>query len=192
MDQSLGKCSEGLSGRMSANQGDGRPQDGQVVEVSPIAYDENNMPRTVNASRFLLPVLEAEKLKTQIIKLCEKMEEHIEDIKEAEQEESQNEEESPYYVKKWADVEEQFNKVEEYKTEHEDLVCKIRLMCEFMLKQGGEEARVSNLQNDAQEALIDAEKAELEVERVVRKFKKTNKIYVRGRKKKQTSQVNES
>ena len=126
------------------------------------------MPRTVKASRFVVTVLEAEKWKKKIIKLCEKMEEHIEDIKEAEQEESQNEEESPYYVKKWVDLEEQFNKVEEYKTEHEDLVCKIRLMCEFMLKQGGEGARVSNLQNDAQEALIDVEKAEIEVVRNVR------------------------
>ena len=61
---------------MSANQGDGRPQDGQVVEVSPIAYDENNMPRTVKASRFVVTVLEAEKWKKKIIKLCEKMEEN--------------------------------------------------------------------------------------------------------------------
>ena len=40
------KCGEGLSGRMSVDQGDGRPQDGQVVEISPTAYSENNMPRT--------------------------------------------------------------------------------------------------------------------------------------------------
>ena len=120
------------------------------------------------------------------------MEEHIEDIKEAEQEESQNEEESPYYVKKWADVEEQFNKVEEHKTEHEDLVCKIRLMCGFILKQGGEGVVASKIQSDAQEALIDVEKAEIEVERNVRKFRKTNRTYLVGRKKKQTPQATES
>ena len=66
---------------MSVNHGDGGPQDGQVGEVSPIAYDENNMPRTVKASRFVVTVLEAENLKKKIIKLCEKMEEHIENKK---------------------------------------------------------------------------------------------------------------
>ena len=35
------KCGEGLSGRMSVDQGDGRPQDGQVVEISPTVYSEN-------------------------------------------------------------------------------------------------------------------------------------------------------
>ena len=159
MDQSLGKCGEGLSGRMSVDQGDGRPQDGQAVEISPTAYDENNMPRTIQTSRFVMVVLKAESLRKKMIKLCENMEECIEDIKELEQEESQKAEESEYYVKRWADVEEQFNKVEEHKTEHEDLVCKIRLMCEFILKQGGEEVVASKIQSDAQEALIDVEKA---------------------------------
>ena len=175
---------------MSVDPGDGRPQDGQVVEISPTVYSENNMPRTVQASRFIMMVLKAQSLRKQMLKLCENMEECIEDIKELEQEESQKAEESEYYVKRWADVEEQFSKVEEFKTEHEDLVCKIRLMCGFILKQGGEGVVASKIQSDAQEALIDVEKAELEVERIVRKFKKTNKIYLRGRKKKTNSTGN--
>ena len=65
-------------------------------------------------------------------------------------------------------------------------------MCIFMLKQSGEEVRASNLHNDAKEKLLDIEKAELEIERVVKKFRKDNKEYVRGKKKKQTSQVIES
>ena len=113
---------------MSVDQGDGRPQDGQAVEISPTSYDKNNMPRTIPTSRFVMVVIKAESLRKKMIKLCENMEECIEDIKELEQEESQKAEESEYYVKRWADVEEQFSKVEEYKTEHEDLVCKIRLM----------------------------------------------------------------
>ena len=56
---------------MSVNHGDGGPQDGQVGEVSPIAYDEKNMPRTVNATRFVMTGMKANELKKQIVKLCE-------------------------------------------------------------------------------------------------------------------------
>ena len=66
VDQSLVKCSEGLSGRMSVDPGDGRPHDGQVVEISPTVYSENNMPRTVQASRFIMVVLKAQSLRTQM------------------------------------------------------------------------------------------------------------------------------
>ena len=110
------------------------------------------------------------------------MEEHIEEIKEIE--ESQEAEATIQYDKRWADLEEQFDRVEVWKKEHEDLACKIKLMCNFMLKQSGEEVRASNLHNDAKEKLLDIEKAELEIERVVKKFRKDNKEYVRGKKKK--------
>ena len=93
---------------MSVNHGDGGPQDGQV---SPIEYDEKNMPRTVNATRFVMTGMKANELKKQILKLCENMEEHIEEIKEIE--ESQDDEVTPQYEKRWADLEEQFNRVED-------------------------------------------------------------------------------
>ena len=170
---------------MSVKQGDGGPQDGQVF---PIEYDEKNMPRTVSAHSFVMIVLRANQLKTQIIQLCGKMVEHIEEIEELE--ESQEAEISVQYDKRWAELEEQFHRVEVWKKEHEDLVCKIKLMCNFMLTQRGE--GTSNLHNDAKEKILDIEKAELEVERVVKKFRKDNKDYVRGKKKKKTSQAIDS
>ena len=63
-------------------QGDGGPQDGQVF---PIEYDEKNMPRTESAHSFVMIVLRANQLKTQIIQLCGKMVEHIEEIEELEE-----------------------------------------------------------------------------------------------------------
>ena len=73
---------------MSVDPGDGRPgqKDGQVVRTSPTVYSEDNMPRTVEASRFIMVVLKAQGLRTQMLKLFENMEGYIEEIKELEQE----------------------------------------------------------------------------------------------------------
>ena len=67
---------------MSVNHGDGGSQDGQV---SPIEYDEKNMPRTLSADSFLRTVERANQLKKQITQLCGKMVEHIEEIEELEE-----------------------------------------------------------------------------------------------------------
>ena len=123
---------------MSVDPGDGRPgqKDGQVVRTSPTVYSEDNMPRTVEASRFIMVVLKAQGLRTRMLKLFENMEGYIEEIKELDPEESNKAEESEYFLKRWADVDEQFKKVEKLKAEHEDLVSKVRLMCGFILKEG--------------------------------------------------------
>ena len=44
-------------------------------------------------------------------------------------------------------------------------MCKIRLMCGFILKEGGEGAVANKIQSDAKEALNNIEKAEKEVEK---------------------------
>ena len=170
---------------MSVDPGDGRAgqQDGHVVRPSPTAYSEDNMPRTVEASRFRMVVLKAQSLRTQMLKLFENMEVYIEEIKELEPEESNKAEESEYFLKRWADVDKEFKKVEELKAEHEDLVNKVRLMCGYMLDGCEEGAVATKVQGDAREALNKIEKAEKEVEKNVKQFRVANRTYLVGRKK---------
>ena len=111
--QLLAECGEGLSGRMPVigeadnqerlvneketgmtNPSDGRvgqqgdgwvgQQEVQIVEPSPTAYSEDNMPRSVEASRFKMVVVKAQSLRTQILKSFRNLGENIEEIKELE------------------------------------------------------------------------------------------------------------
>ena len=145
--QLLAECGEGLSGRMPVigeadnqerlvneretamtkpsdgrvgQQGDGRvgQQEVQIVEPSPTAYSEDNMPRSVEASRFKMVVVKAQSLRTQIHKSFRNLGENIEEIKELEQVEANNEEESDYFINIWADVEKEFKKVMEIESAH--------------------------------------------------------------------------
>ena len=135
-------------------------------------------------------VLKAHSLRTQIAKISENIEIYIEEIKEMEAED--NTEESEYFLKRWDEANREFNRVEEIKAEHEGLVAKIRLMCGFMMSTGNEEGTVATkLKSDAKEALDNIEKAEKEVDTNVRQFRKTNRKYLMGKKKKPTTQVTE-
>merc|ERR1711888_53368 len=107
------------------------------------------MPRTLSADSFVRTEERAKQLKTQITQLCGKMVEHIEEIEKLE--ESQDAELSIQYDSRWSELEEQFDRVEVWKKEHEDLVCKIKVMCNFMQKQRGEGTR--KLRNDAKEKI---------------------------------------
>ena len=129
MDQSVVECGE----RRMSGPGDG-PVGQQVT--SPTAYSEDNMPRTVEATRFKMVVLKAHCLRTQIAKISENIEVYIEEIKEME---AENITESNYFFKRWDESNREFNRVEELKAEHEGLVAKIRLMCGFMMTTGNEE-----------------------------------------------------
>merc|ERR1711888_489234 len=151
---------------------------------------EDNMPRTVEATRFKMVVLKAQSLRTQMAKISENFEGYIEEIKELEAED--NTEESEYFLKRWDDANREFKKVEEIKAEHEGLVTKIRLMCGFMMSTGHEDGAVATkVKGDAKEALDNIEKAEKEVDTKVRQFRKTNRKYLMGKKKKPTTQVTE-
>merc|ERR1711888_456507 len=151
---------------------------------------EDNMPRTVEATRFKMVVLKAQSLRTQMAKISENFEGYIEEIKELESED--NAEESEYFLKRWADADRELKKVEEIKAEHEDLVTKVRLMCGYMLSTGHEDGAVATkVQGDAKEALDKIEKAEKEVDINVKQFRKANRKYLKGKKKKPTTQVTE-
>ena len=149
VDQSLVECGERLSGRMSViddevenqrmtnpsdgrigQQGDGRAgqQDVQIVGPSPTTYSEDNMPRSVEASRLKMVVVKAQSLRAQILKSFRNLGEYIEEIKELEPVETNKVEESDYFLNIWADAEKEFKKVIEIKSAHEDLVNKVRLM----------------------------------------------------------------
>ena len=148
VDQSLVECGERVSGRMSVvdevenqritnpsdgrigQEGDGRPgqQDGQVVGPSPTTYSEDNMPRTIEASRFKMVVVKAQSLRAQILKSFKNIGEYVEEIKELEPVESNKVEESDYFLNIWVDVEKEFKKVIEMKSAYEDLVNKVCLM----------------------------------------------------------------
>ena len=92
VDQSVVECEE----RRMSGPGDG-PVGQQIT--SPTAYSEDNMPRTVEATRFKMVVLKAHSLRTQIAKISENIEIYIEEIKEMEAED--NTEESEYFLKRW-------------------------------------------------------------------------------------------
>merc|ERR1712215_364640 len=116
---------------------------------------------------------------------------YIEEIKELEPGESSKAEESDYFLKRWDDTDKEFKKVEEIKSEHEDLVNKVRLMCGYMLDGYEEGAVATKVQGDAREALNKIEKAEKEVDKNIKQFRLANRTYLMGRKKKQTPQVTE-
>ena len=65
-------------------------------------------------------------------------------------------------------------------------------MCGYMLSTGHEEGAVATkVQGDAKEALDKIEKAEKEVDINVKQFRKANRKYLMGKKKKPTTQVTE-
>ena len=218
--QLLAECGEGLSGRMPVigeadnqerlvneretvmtkpsdgrvgQQGDGRvgQQEVQIVEPSPTTYSEDNMPRSVEASRFKMVVVKAQSLRTQILKSFRNLGEYIEEIKELEPVETNNVEESDYFLNIWADAEKEFKKVIEIKSAHEDLVNKVRLMCGYMLEGYVEGTVATKVQGDAKEALNKIEKAEEGLDNDIKQFRLANRTYLMGRKRKQTPQVTE-
>ena len=149
------------------------------------------MPRSVEASRFKTVVVKATGLRTQVHKSFKNLGEMIEEIKEIEQAEDNNEEESDYFLNLWAQVEKEFKKVMENKSAHEDLVAKVRLMCGYMLEGYIEGTVATKVQGDAKEALNKIEKAEEGLDKDIKHFRLANRPYLMGRKKKQIPQVTE-
>merc|ERR1712215_155030 len=133
-----------------------------IVGPSPTTYSEDNMPRSVEASRFKMVVVKAQSLRAQILKSFRNLGEYIEEIKELEPVEINKVEESDYFLNIWADAEKEFQKVIEIKSAHEDLVNKVRLMCGYMLEGYVEGTVITKVQGDAKEALNKIEKAEEE------------------------------
>ena len=209
--QLLTQCGEGWSGRMPVtgvadNQerleniretamtkpSDGRVgQEVEIMEPSPTAYNEDNLSRSIEASRFKTVVVKATSLRTQVHKSFKNLGEMIEEIKEMEQAEDNNEEESDYFLNLWAQVEKEFKKVMENKSAHEDLVAKVRLMCGYMLEGYTELTVATKVQNDTKEALNKIEKAEEGLDKGIKDFKSANRKYLMGKKKKRTLQVAE-
>merc|ERR1711895_338539 len=124
-----------------------------------------------------MTVLKAQGLRTRIIKISGNIEEYIEDIKEMEAEGTI---ESNHFFKRWEESNREFNRFEDLKAQHEDLVTKVRLMCGYLMNTGTEETK-----SDAKAALENIEKAERDVDTTVRKFKKKNKKYLIGKREKQ-------
>ena len=87
-----------------------KPSDGlvgqevEIMEPSPTVYNEDNLPRSIEASRFKTVVVKATSLRTQLHKSFKNLGEVIEEIKEMEQAEDNNEEESDYFLNLWAQV----------------------------------------------------------------------------------------
>ena len=102
---------------------------------------------------FKMVVVKAQSLRVQISKSLKNLVEYVEEIKELEPVESNKVEESDYFLNRWADADKEFKKVIEIKSEHEDLVNKVRLMCGYMLDGYEEGAVATKVQGDAREAL---------------------------------------
>merc|ERR1712215_434488 len=162
-----------------------------IVGPSPTTYSEDNMPRSVEASRFKMVVVKAQSLRAQILKSFKNLGEYVEEIKELEPVETNKVEESDYFLNIWADAEKEFKKVIEIKSAHEDLVNKVRLMCGYMLEGFVEGTVATKVQGDAKEALNKIEKEEEGLDKDIKQFRLANKTYLMGRKKKQTVKVTE-
>ena len=152
--------------------------------VSPTVFDGKTMPRTVGASSFTMTVLKAQGLKKRITKITGNIEEYIEDIKEMEADGTTD---SNHYFKRWEESNREFNRIEDLKAEHEDLVTQVRLMCGYLVNTG-----TGDTKSDAEAALVDIEEAEKEVDTKVRNFKKKNKKYLVGKRRKGTTQDGDS
>merc|ERR1711895_103526 len=90
---------------------------------------------------------------------------------------------SNHYFKRWEESNREFNRIEDLKAEHEDLVAQVRLMCGYLVNNG-----TGDTKSDAEAALVDIEEAEKEVDTKVRDFKKKNKKYLVGKRRKGTTQ----
>ena len=143
------------------------PSDGQdaldpevvVMEPSPTMYSENNLPRSVEASRFKAVVVRATGLRTQIQKSFKNMNGIIVEIQEIEKEEEENDEDE-YTTKLWKQVSEEYNKLMVNKSAHEDLVAQVRVMCGYMLEGQADLSGSNKVVRDAREALGKIEAAE--------------------------------
>ena len=173
------------------------PSDGQVdpevlvMEPSPTIYSEDHLPRSVEASRFRAVVVKATGLRTQVHKAFKNMNGMIDEIKEIEQTEDENDEDSDYTLNLWRQVGEEFNKLMQNKSAHEDLVAKVRVMCGYMLEGHTELTVATKVQKDAKEALAKIEAAEDGLDKGIKDFKSANRKYIMGKKKKKTQQVAE-
>ena len=98
------------------------------MEPSPTMYSEDNLPRSVEASRFKAVVVRATGLRTQIQKAFKNMNGIIVEIQEIEQTEEENDEDDDYTIKLWKQVGEEYNKLMVNKSAHEDLVAQVRVM----------------------------------------------------------------
>merc|ERR1711895_165355 len=70
---------------------------------------------------------------------------------------------SNHYFKRWEESNREFNRIEDLKAEHEDLVAQVRLMCGYLVNNG-----TGDTKSDAEAALVDIEEAEKEVDTKVR------------------------
>ena len=171
------------------------PSDGQVdpevlvMEPSPTIYSEDHLSRSVEASRFRAVAVKATGLRTQVHKAFKNMNGMIDEIKEIEQTEDENDEDSDYTLNLWRQVGEEFNKLMQNKSAHEDLVAKVRVMCGYMLEGHTELTVATKVQKDAKEALAKIEAAEDGLDKGVKDFKSANRRFIMGKKKKKTQQV---
>ena len=180
VDQSVIECGERRRSYITATTPIRRMTDNHE-ENSPTAYDPKRMPRTLGASSFTMTVLRAQGIRTQIRKISGNIEEYIEDIKEMEAEGTV---ESNHFFKRWEESNREFNRIEELKNQHEELVSQVRLMCGYLISTGTEETK-----SDATEELARIETAETDVDTRVKEFKKKNKKYLVGKKRKATEQT---
>ena len=143
------------------------------LTASPTVFDGKTMPRTLGASSFTMTVLKAQGIKRRITRITGNMEEYIDDIKEMEAEGTTD---SDHYFKRWEESNREFNRIEDLKAEHEELVLQLRLMCGYLVTNGTEE-----IKKGAKASLLEIEEAENEVDKTVREFKKKNKKYLLGK-----------
>ena len=104
-----------------------------IVEASPTHFDASKLPKTINAGSFRAIVVRAHGYRTQIQKGLSNMDRHIVELEELEKEGDDNESDD-FVDGLWKEVGDEYIKVKNNMSGHEELISQIRIMCGFIME----------------------------------------------------------
>ena len=158
-----------------------------ILEASPTHFDASKLPKTINAGSFRAIVVRAHGYRTQIQKGLSNMDRHIVELEELEKEGDDNES-YDFVDGLWKEVGDEYIKVKNNRSGHEELISQIRIMCGFIMETRSNLPNAAKILKEAREALDKAEEAEKLIEKSVSEWTKHNRRWIRGKKKKNPEQ----
>ena len=158
----------------------------EIIEPSPTNFDPSRMPKTVGSKPFIRAEQQAYFSRVLISKLMSQGDAKVEELRELEEERGEGESEDEDAEEIHKDLLEDMDQMKQQIKEHRTLSHEIGCIASFMVKCRPEIATQGDkIKEEAQAAFEKSVKDEGEIEEKVNAWKRSNKKWLKRRKKKE-------
>ena len=173
---------------LAAAQTGGGDNDVVIIDPSPTNFDPNKMPKTIESNVYTCASNQAYSNRVRIFKLLGQCDSKVKELEELEEERGEGESEDEYSEDIRKELVEDMTKIKVYLDAHSEFSHKLGLMANYIMDvRPGVAVESCKLKRDAKEALDKSVKDEEAVEEKVATWKRTNRKWLRPKKKRKGS-----